>query len=282
MDRPLATTAREPVPIRVPDPESQPGSRRSRLLFQNFRSRLISGLIFCLPIAITFSIVYWLLLTIQRFVLDPLAGLINQLQLWIRNHPGLQSFDLPGWWFRIASPILALLLGVIVLYFLGLALRSWVYRTIDWILLHVPVVATIYRAVRNVVESLGSQFQGGAGFKRVVLVEFPHPGMRSLGLVTNSLKDATTGRTILTVCVMTGIMPPTGFTLFVPEESVTNIAWNVNDTLQAILSGGITTPPTIHYFEGLTTPFPLGGGPIVDTRGNILGAAPADGTEKAG
>ena len=49
-------------------------------------------------------------------------------------------------------------------------------------------------------------------------------------------------------------MPPTGFTLFVPEDSVTNIAWNVNETLQAILSGGITTPPTIHYFEGLSTP----------------------------
>ncbi len=121
-------------------------------------------------------------------------------------------------------------------------MRSWVYRTLDWFLLHVPVVATIYRAVRNVVESLGSQFQGGADFKRVVLVEFPHPGMRSLGLVTNSLQDVTTGRTILTVCVMTGLMPPAGFTLFVPEESVTNIAWNVNETLQAIISGGITAP----------------------------------------
>ena len=251
-------------------------------MFQGFRSRLISGLVFCLPIAITFSIVYWLLLTIQRFVLDPLAGLINQLQLWIRNHPGFQSFDLPGWWFRIASPILALLVGVIVLYFLGLALRSWVYRTIDWVLLRVPVVATIYRAVRNVVESLGSQFQGGTGFKRVVLVEFPHPGMRSLGLVTNSLKDVTTGRTILTVCVMTGVMPPAGFTLFVPEESVTNIAWNVNDSLQAILSGGITTPPTIHYFKGLTTPLPPGGGPIVDAHGNVLIGAETEDQEGPG
>src|SRR5262249_47023563 len=216
------------------------------------------------------------------FVLDPLAGLINHLQLWMRNNPGIQSLDLPNWWFRIASPILALLLGVIVLYFLGLALRSWVYRTIDWVLLHVPVVATIYRAVRNVVESLGSQFQGGTGFKRVVLVEFPHPGMRSLGLVTNSLKDATTGRTILTVCVMTGVMPPTGFTLFVPEESVTNVAWNVNDTLQAILSGGITTPPTIHYYQGLTTPLPPSGGPIVDARGNSLLGTEIEGQEPTG
>ena len=49
----------------------------------------------------------------------------------------------------------------------------------------VPVVATIYRAVSNVINSLGTQFQGGTNFKRVVLVDFPHAGMASLGLVTN-------------------------------------------------------------------------------------------------
>ena len=275
----LPLTAPESTHHDSSDREGPPGSRRPKSLFYGFRSRLISGLVFCLPIAITFSIVYWLFLTMKQFVLDPLAGLINGLQLWVRRSPALEAFSLPEWWVKIASPILAILLGVATLYFLGLAFRSWVYRTIDWVLLHVPVVATIYRAVRNVVESLGSQFQGGGGFKRVVLVEFPHPGMRSLGLVTNSLRDATTGRTILTVCVMTGIMPPTGFTLFVPEDSVTNIAWNVNDSLQAILSGGITTPPTIHYFEGLSVPLAVGGGPIVDARGHVLTAEaekPAD------
>ena len=116
----------------------------------------------------------------------------------------------------------------------------------------------------------GAQIQGGSGFKRVVLVEFPHPGVRSLGLVTNSLRDVATGRTILTVYIMTGFMPPAGFTLFVPEQAVTNIAWNVNDTLQAIISAGITTPPTIHYSEGLKTPLPTGEGPIVNAHGNVL------------
>jgi uncharacterized membrane protein len=276
MDRLPASAKREPGPdpVLFSPAENTAGENRPRSWSQGIKSRMISGLVFCLPIAITFSIVYWLLLTLERFVLDPLAGLVHRLQLGIRNYPALQ--DLPEWWYRIASPVLAILLAAVTLYFLGLALRSWVYRTIDWVLLHVPVVATIYRAVRNVIDSLGTQFQGGAGFKRVVLVEFPHPGMRSLGLVTNSLHDATTGRSILTVCVLTGVMPPTGFTLFVPEESVTNIAWNVNETLQVILSGGITAPPTIHYFEGLSAPLPPGGGPIVDPHGHVLTAVKAD------
>ena len=211
---------------------------------------------------ITFWIVYWIFMTIERFLLNPLASLINRIQAWMRDYPALQELDLPQWWYNIGSPFLAILLALAILYMMGLIFRSWMYRTLEWFLLHVPIVATIYRAVRNVVQSLGSQLRGGGEFKRVVLVAFPHPGSRSLGLVTNSLRDVTTGRTILTVCVLTGVMPPAGFTLFVPEESVTNIAWSVNDTLQSIISGGITAPPTIHYFEGLPTPLtpsaPLG------------------------
>ena len=252
----------------IPASSRMPGAHRHPSFPERIRNRLISGLIFALPIAITFSIVYWLLVTLQRFVLDPLARLTNSLQAYFRHYPALEN--LPGWWYDVASPLLAIFLAIVTLYFLGLALRSWVYRSVEWFLMHVPVVNTIYRAVRNVVVSLGSQLQGGTGFKRVVLVEFPHPGMRSLGLVTNSLRDVTTGRTILTIYIMTGFMPPAGFTLFVPEESVTNIAWNVNETLQAIISAGLTTPPTIHYFEGLRTPLPAGGGPIVDAHGNVL------------
>lgn len=267
MDR---TTATDPAPGSPTAPGSPQvaGEGRRTSMGQTFRNRLIGGLVFALPIAITFSIVYWLLLTLERFVLNPLATLTARLQAYFRHYPALSN--LPDWWYDVASPLLAIFLAIVTLYFLGLALRSWVYRLIEWLLMRVPIVNTIYRAVRNVVVSLGSQFQGGAGLQRVVLVEFPHPGMRSLGLVTNSLRDVATGRTILTVYIMTGFMPPAGFTLFVPEESVTNIAWNTNETLQAIISAGLTTPPTIHYTEGLRVPLPPGGGPIVDAHGHAM------------
>ena len=272
MDRLPATHPRDPIDTLPPSSGPLPSNWSIAAQFRAFRARLISGLLITLPIVITFWIVYWLYLTASRFILNPLAVLINRLQAWLRNSPALQDFDLPDWWYNLVSPILAIVMVLAVLYTLGLLVRSWVYRTLDWFLLRVPVVATIYRAVRNVVDSVGSQFQGGSNFKRVVLVEFPHPGIRSLALVTNSLHDATTGRTILSVCVLTGVMPPSGFTLYVPEEDVTNIAWSVNDTLQSILSGGLTSPPTIHFFEGISHPLPAGGGPIVDAQGNALGS----------
>jgi uncharacterized membrane protein len=264
MDRLPPAAARPEAPSRSA-PKLPPPRWSLASALVSFRARLISGLLLSLPIVITFWIVYWIFMTIERFLLNPLAILINRIQAWMRDYPALQELDLPQWWYNIGSPVLAILLALTILYLMGLLFRSWVYRTLEWFLLHVPIVATIYRAVRNVVESLGSQLRGGGEFKRVVLIPFPHPGSRSLGLVTNSLRDVTTGRTILTVCVLTGVMPPAGFTLFVPEESVTNIAWSVNDTLQSILSGGITAPPTIHFFEGLPTPVHQGG-PGADTH----------------
>ena len=83
--------------------------------------------------------------------------------------------------------------------------------------------------------------------------------------MSKALIDASTGRTILCVCVLTGVVPPAGFTLYVPEEDVTDVDWSVNQALQAILSGGITTPSVIHYSRGLDAP-PTG--PIVDPSGH--------------
>ncbi len=255
-----------------------PRPRGATPLFASLRTQLISGLIFTLPIVITFWIVYWLFMTLERFILDPTADVINRIQAWMRNYSAFQEIRLPDWWYNVASPSLALVLLLAILYGMGLFVRSWVYRTLEGLLLHVPIVATIYKAVRNVVNSLGSQLRGGANFKRAVLVEFPHPGMRSLAFVTNSLQDVSTGQTILAVFVLTGVMPPAGFTLFVAEKSVTNIAWTANETLQAILSGGITTPSSIHFSKGLNVPLAVSAGPLVDATGHVLQSAtpPAD------
>jgi uncharacterized membrane protein len=212
-----------------------------RTFFGDFRARVVSGLFLALPIVITFWIIYWIYRTVRLYVLDPVARLIQDFM-----NAGT-AWELPQWWDIFVAPIVALLLVVLFLYFLGLFVRSRLTQMIEWLLLRVPVVTTIYGAVRNLVQALDRQRTANQ-FKRVVLVEFPQPGMRSLGVVTNTLRDGTTGRPILCVCVLTGVMPPTGFTLFVPEESVTDLPWTINQMIQAIVSGGITVPGTIGYF----------------------------------
>jgi uncharacterized membrane protein len=225
----------------VSAPASQPaGSEAAALwaLWQAIRNRIISGLVLALPIVLTFWIVYWLYTTLTRGVLDPLAQVIGPLFQW----PLAQS----SWWKRFVNPLIAGALVLSLLYFLGWVASSWVTRLLDAVLLRVPVVITIYKALSNVSQSLASQFKQSQP-QRVVLVAFPHPGSRALAFVTNSLRDATTGKKVLCVCVLTGVFPPPGFTLFVPEESVTEIDWPVNQALQVIVSGGISAPSTILF-----------------------------------
>ncbi|GAC1470094.1 MAG: DUF502 domain-containing protein [Isosphaeraceae bacterium] len=225
----------------------------------DIRTRILSGLIAALPIALTFFIIHWLYVTLTQVLLRPA---IRVVRYGFGNY-GLGETFLDTY----VSPAIAFVLVLFLLYGLGLFVHTRFHRAIDWVLLHVPIVGTIFKAVNNVFISLGKQLQGDTGFKRVVLVEFPHPGARSLAFVTNTLRDATTDRAILCVCVLTGVMPPAGFTLFVPEENVTDIDWSANQTLQAILSGGITAPSAIHYFQGLRVP---PSGPIVDPKGHPI------------
>jgi uncharacterized membrane protein len=235
-------------------------------LLKAIQNRILSGLILALPIVLTFWIVFWLYSTFKSIILDPIALLVQR----ILRAEGLRLDPL---WMSVVTPIISILLVLGSLYLLGLLVRSSLARAVDWVMSRVPVVTTIYKALSNVFASLGSQLQEHR-FKRVVLVEFPHPGSKALAFVTNSLRDATTDRTILCVCVLTGVMPPAGFTLFVPEESVTDVDWTMNQSLQVILSGGITAPGSVHYTQGLHVP--IATGPIIDPKGHPIETRPEE------
>jgi uncharacterized membrane protein len=138
------------------------------------------------------------------------------------------------------------LVGVF-LYFLGFVARSRVISLFDTFLKRVPIVTSIYSAASRMFQSLG-----GAGdmsrFKRVVLVSFPHLGMRVPAFVTSSCRDLATGRTILCVYVPTTPLPTSGYMLLVPEEEVTDLDWSLEEAIQAVVSFGLTAPEDVRYF----------------------------------
>jgi uncharacterized membrane protein len=209
-------------------------------LWGRIRGRILSGLFLALPFVVTVYIVWFLYTLFRSYVLEPAIWAIQYLE-------GEDAWQLaPSWWTHYVAPLLALILVLSVLYTLGLFVQSQLYGIVNRVLLRVPVVETIYRALMNVFEALENQ-RRAPQTRRVVLVAFPQPGMRSLGMVTNALRDEATGRTILSVCVLTGVMPPSGFTLYVPESDVTDLDWTLNQALQSIVSGGITSPQRIRY-----------------------------------
>ena len=228
----------------VAEPRPQgptPGERGAiRDFFGAIRTRVVSGLILALPIAITFWIVIQLYLTLQAIVIEPTIEIIR----WVVGPDRMQV--LPAWWRRFVSPVVALGCVLALLYFLGLFVSTRLARFIDWLMSRVPVVTTIYQAVRGVFQSLGNQ-KGPGRFKRVVSVAYGGPGLRVPGFVTQTMRDVATGRTILSVFVPFAPLPTSGFVLLVAEEDVVDLGWTVNETMQGIVSGGLSMPPTVRF-----------------------------------
>jgi len=228
-----------------PDSVEKPPFRVLRSLYLFIRMRLVQGLFVSLPFAITFWILHWLYSTLRVVIIDPIARMIITV---LSGQFVTLDDKLPAWLENFGAPLLAVVIVLTVLYFLGMFFQSRIHRLFDWIFMQVPVVTNIYSAVRQVFVALGDQQNSAARFKRVVLVSFPHPGTKVPAFVTSTCVDEATGQTILCVYVPTTPVPTSGYMLMVPEDDVMELDWDLNQTLQAIVSGGISVPKVVQYF----------------------------------
>lgn len=226
--------ARSATPVALP---ALPTKRGLGAAFAHLRRQFIAGLLLVLPFVVTFWIVYWLYTTLDLYVISPAARLV------LRFTSGSRVDDV----LEYVAPLVGLALVAVLLYFLGFVARSRFASMVDTILLRVPVITSIYSAASRMFQSLG-----GAGdmsrFKRVVLVSFPHSAMRSPAFVTSTCRDSATGKTILCVYVPTAPMPMSGYMLMVPEDEVTDLDWTLEETIQAIVSFGLTAPKVVQYY----------------------------------
>jgi len=230
-------------PPGVPDPQAGSGPPGLRGVWHNIRGRILGGMLLVLPVLITFWVIYWVYSALEEYVIDPLALLV----LWIVRG-GQPDTGLPFWFKTYAAPLIAIAIAVVLLYFLGFFVRSRLRRVVDGILLRLPVISVVYNGVRNVFQALDRQ-RGQQRLQRAVLVPFPHPGMKTAAFVTATCRDVETQKAVLCVFVPTAPVPASGFFLLVPEEDVTELNWGVEQTLQAILSVGLTAPLEVRYFN---------------------------------
>ena len=94
---------------------------------------------------------------------------------------------------------------------------------------------------------------------RVVMVDFPSPGMKVVGLVMRTFKDAGTGEELAAVYVPTTPNPTSGFLEIIPVRNLIFTNMTMDQAMTMIISGGSILP------EGLTigpTPQP----PSPDTK----------------
>lgn len=105
--------------------------------------------------------------------------------------------------------------------------------------MHIPVIKTVYLAVKQIVASITSTTH--PSFKSVVLVQFPHSEMRALGFVTGNYTTQD-GREYWNVFIPTSPNPTSGYLELVPKESIEPTTLSVEDGIKMVISVGALVP----------------------------------------
>jgi uncharacterized membrane protein len=198
------------------------------------RKYLLAGLFTLLPMVVTL----WILKGIFNSLVDVSRGPLT----WLAHLVHMP--DPPTWGLALFSALgtvlLLLMVGALVGNFVGRQMLAW----LDDLMMHVPVVKTIYGATRQLMGAIQSG-QGGS-FKEVVLVEWPHPGSYTLGFVAS--RDCSwavpEGRTMIAVYVPTSPNPTSGYVIMIEAARVRPVNLSADQALTWAVSGGVVVPDT--------------------------------------
>lgn len=144
-------------------------------------------------------------------------------------------------------PGLGIIFTFVLIFISGLITKSYLgdrlVRFGEGLLERIPVIRSVYQALKHVVHSLVGD--KSRTFRQVALVEFPRAGVYSIGFITglkNGEVERKTGKRCLSVFVPTTPNPTTGFFMMIPEEDVMLMDMTVEDAFVLIMSVGIVTP----------------------------------------
>ena len=206
----------------------------------HFRRSLGRGLLLVLPLIVT----VWLLTLLFSVVDRTVTPVVFALLAWL-DVPGMERTL-----FRGAVPLIGLLLTVGLVYALGLLAGNLLgrrfVRLIESFILRVPLVKGIYGSARQLLDALSSG--GTRAFRYVVLIEYPRPGLWTVGFVTTEVEHrlgAPGGvETIVAILVFlpTTPNPTSGWMVLVPTDSVQILDMTVEDGIKLVVSGGIVGP----------------------------------------
>jgi uncharacterized membrane protein len=135
--------------------------------------------------------------------------------------------------------LLVTILGYISRYVLGKYFGGLAERFIQ----SIPGVGTVYNTVKQIVSTFSSQHR--QLFSKVVLIEFPRPGIYSIGFLTNKTQgeiQSRTGAELWTVFVPTSPNPTSGFLMLLSRDQITELDMSVGDGMKMVISGGAVTP----------------------------------------
>lgn len=212
----------------------------------HFQRLVLTGFFTAIPLIVTYIIlafIFNLLAAIGVPVIHVFQEFMTRVSpdlASIYMHPAIQ------WIFGIA-------LVIAFLYALGfvatLVIGRRVIKVFEDFFHRVPLVQTVYGATKKLVDAFRPSEEVDS--RRVVLIDFPSPEMKTIGLVTREMTDAETGEELSAVYVPTTPNPTSGYLEIVPSSKLTYTDWELDEAMSFIMSGGAVAPDNISYSKSV-------------------------------
>ena len=207
-----------------------------RRLIRTIRANLIAGILTMIPL-----LVVWIVLDfVFAFLFAVGAPFEAELTMLVTTRVPEAAPLLTNALFKwLVAVIVALLLiytvGAVASRVVGMRLIAAMESGIA----RIPLVQAVYSASKKLIGILQQRPNEST---RVVLIDFPQKGQKTIGLVMQLFKDAATGEELASVYVPTALNPTAGFLEIVPVESLVPTTLSMDQAMTMIVSGGAITP----------------------------------------
>ena len=205
----------------------------------NIQSSLIAGVLTILPVAAVWFVFQFLFSTLEQAGRPMAAALVDTIDAslpaakpWLEN-PTVQ------WLIAVIVALLVLYaIGAIATQVIGARLISF----FEAVIRRIPVVHSVYSAAKKLVGVVQQKPDGSAS---VVLIDFPHPGLKTIGFVTRTFEDPATGKMLAAVLVPTSPNPTSGYLEIAELDKLLPIDMSMDQAMSMVISGGATAPDHI-------------------------------------
>jgi uncharacterized membrane protein len=187
------------------------------------RRYFAAGVLVLMPLLVTL----WVLGNLFQF----LNGLLGKyLDALVKQ---FSPIPLPGFGF-VMTLLLVLGVGVAASTVLG----SKVFQYGENFIIRIPIARVVYTSTQQILDFFVSH--KSKQFGRVVMIEYPRPGMWVIGFQTGKAPQSVQvveGQNLVSV-FMPFTPPASGIVLWVPEEEVVPLDMPVEEAFRLVISGG--------------------------------------------
>ncbi len=199
--------------------------------FKNLRNSFFAGLLVVVPVAASVLILLGIFTWVTDFMLPD--ALRQQMLTPL---------------YRIIVAVLFVVFTIFVGWVTRLVAGKRMVSATESLITHVPLLNKTYGFMKEISQTVLSGKK--TMFQRVVLVEFPRPGMYTIGFVTNDtggeikgkMRETKMRETVISVFVPAAPNPTSGILLFIPRGELVDLEMTVAEGMKMVISCGSVEP----------------------------------------